>query len=80
MKVYCGNCKYYVQWHRIVAVPIEDRCIAPENLGDTYMKPKSKCMQHPSIINQHNDCYYFESNPKSKMIIKESQKKWWRAW
>ena len=70
VKVFCTNCKYYFVSDYF---PNKIKCIAFDNLEDTYRAPKSKTIHPPSFINQYNNCPWFEAKEEEKM-------KWWRLW
>jgi hypothetical protein len=63
-KVYCKDCVYFEKlpiYYKLFRVEI-DACNYPENITymDTYKEKLKTHHQIPSIINENNDCEWFE--------------------
>ena len=60
-KVYCSECEHY---DKIIEKVYCSECFHPNNLGTWLSKIEPR--RHPRIINEYNNCSWFECKEKEE--------------
>lgn len=70
-KICCENCKWHDAYYWICG-DIENRCIHPNNMGDSFCSHDKMFLQEPSEINKDNDCEDYESGESGMSYLSKS--------
>lgn len=61
-KVFCYECDSYRGMLGLTSTPCGGKCCHPNNLKDTFFKPKCQPIKPMELLNLSNNCGWFKKN------------------